>query len=201
MANTTVEKVYIFYKISCFNPNITDCYIGSTTDFVKRKYTHRCMCKNKKYNNWLNKLYVVMNENGGWANWAMNIIDKKKCSLIDARIHETKLMDQHNSTLNKNRAFITEEQRTENIKKWKLDNKEYLEQKYKLDTEKRKAYMVKWRQKNQDKVKQYYETQKKKKQNDSLVNQCNSEDLTLDSPLVQDAPECSLEHHPAFLSL
>ena len=40
----------LIYKIVCNDPNITDCYIGSTTNIVKRRQSHKSACNNKKQN-------------------------------------------------------------------------------------------------------------------------------------------------------
>ena len=36
----------IIYKIVCNDLNITDLYIGHTTNFIKRKATHKSNCNN-----------------------------------------------------------------------------------------------------------------------------------------------------------
>ena len=49
----------IMYKIVCNDLSITDLYVGSTTNFTKRKYSHKCSCVkegNEKYNSLWNSL-------------------------------------------------------------------------------------------------------------------------------------------------
>ena len=41
----------IIYKIVCNDLNITDLYVGSTTDFTNRKYNHKSSCNNEKIKN------------------------------------------------------------------------------------------------------------------------------------------------------
>ena len=44
----------VIYKLSCKDKSITEIYIGSTTNFTKRKYEHKKICNNpnnQKYNN------------------------------------------------------------------------------------------------------------------------------------------------------
>ena len=36
----------IIYKIVCNDTNITDCYVGHTTDITRRKAHHKCSCNN-----------------------------------------------------------------------------------------------------------------------------------------------------------
>ena len=37
----------IIYKIRCEDENITDIYVGSTTNFIKRKNIHKSVCNNE----------------------------------------------------------------------------------------------------------------------------------------------------------
>ena len=69
----------IIYKISCKNKEITNIYIGYTTNYIKRKYQHKISteCPNNiTYNNTEN---VFIRKNGGWHNWKMSIIEKYPC--------------------------------------------------------------------------------------------------------------------------
>jgi hypothetical protein len=58
----------IIYKIVSKDLNINDCYVGHTTNFIKRKCGHNNCCinpLNKEYNN---KKYEFISENVGWDN-------------------------------------------------------------------------------------------------------------------------------------
>jgi hypothetical protein len=80
------------------NPEITDKYIGHTTDFVKRKYSHKQSCNNPNNNC---KLYNIMRENGGWNNWKMEIIAFHDCeNHYEARKREQQYFEEYNATLN-----------------------------------------------------------------------------------------------------
>jgi len=69
----------IIYKIVCNDLTITDSYVGSTTDFPKRKSSHKSkynsVCSNNNYNN-NNKFYKIIKDNGGWDNWSMIQIEE-----------------------------------------------------------------------------------------------------------------------------
>ena len=102
---------YIFYKIAC-----DDCpdyiYIGSTSNFRERKCNHKSYCNNPNAKNHNLKLYQVIREYGGWANWNMIIIDKaEQLTLIDARIKEEQLRKDYNANLNSLRAYTSDEER------------------------------------------------------------------------------------------
>jgi predicted GIY-YIG superfamily endonuclease len=61
----------IIYKISCKDENCKDIYIGQTCDLIRRKYAHKTQSQNKNM-----YLYTVINENGGWENWKMEVVEK-----------------------------------------------------------------------------------------------------------------------------
>ena len=91
----------IFYKISCKDTNITDLYIGHTTNFVQRKSAHKQCCVNPKYANYNCKVYNVIREHGGWDNWRMDIIAYHDCKdLYEARKKEQEYFILYNATLN-----------------------------------------------------------------------------------------------------
>jgi hypothetical protein len=86
----------IIYKIYCKDNNITDTYVGHTTNFLKRKEAHKCGCKNLN-----NKVYKSIRENGGWNNWNMVEIAKYNCNnLLEARMKEQQHYEELNATLN-----------------------------------------------------------------------------------------------------
>jgi hypothetical protein len=91
----------LFYKISCRDTNITDVYIGHTTNFVQRKYGHKQACNNPKYANYNCKVYNIIRQNGGWDNWRMDIIAYHECKdLHEARTKEQEYFILYNATLN-----------------------------------------------------------------------------------------------------
>ena len=70
----------IIYKITCNDSNITDVYVGHTTNFVQRKHAHKDSCANAKSSNYKCKLYETIRCNGGWSNWKMEIINFFNCA-------------------------------------------------------------------------------------------------------------------------
>ena len=65
----------IIYKIYCKDPSVTDVYVGHTTNFVQRKYSHKQTCNNVKSPYYNLKLYKTIRENGNWSNWEMKILN------------------------------------------------------------------------------------------------------------------------------
>ena len=82
----------IIYKLECKDPNVTEIYIGATTDFYTRKRQHKQKCINKdgKVENNTPK-YCFMRLNGGWDNWQMiqieevNARNKRHLNQIEAK--------------------------------------------------------------------------------------------------------------------
>ena len=88
----------IIYKIYCKDNNITDTYVGHTTNFLTRKESHKCECKNLNNNS---KIYKTIRENGGWNNWNMVEIAKYNCNnLLEARMKEQQHYEELNASLN-----------------------------------------------------------------------------------------------------
>ena len=61
----------IVYKLCCKDPNITDIYIGSTTNFTRRKCAHKNVCNNENSKSYNFNVYKFIRENGKWDNWDM----------------------------------------------------------------------------------------------------------------------------------
>ena len=76
----------VFYKIYCKDERITDIYIGHTTNFIKRKNTHKSLIDNYDPNN-DQPVYKKIRSCGGWNNW--NMVEIEKCECVD-RSHALK---------------------------------------------------------------------------------------------------------------
>lgn len=70
----------VIYKIVCNDLNVTDIYVGHTTQFTKRKSQHKHCCNNKNSKKHNLKLYQIIRENCGWSNWDMIQIEEYPCS-------------------------------------------------------------------------------------------------------------------------
>ena len=66
----------VIYKISCNDSNITDCYIGSTTDVKQRMRSHKSDCNNTNSKGYKLRVYQFIRANGGWNNWTTTILDE-----------------------------------------------------------------------------------------------------------------------------
>ena len=164
MPKTNVDySKTIIYKIVCNDENIDYLYVGSTTDFTKRKYTHKCSCSNINNKNYNEKKYIQIRQNGGWDNFKMIEIEKYPCNdKREAEAREEELRIKLKANMNMRRCYTTEEQ------KWAYynDNKEkvkeyYNDNKYKI-IEQQKAYYINDKEKVKEKVKEHYNNNKEK---------------------------------------
>ena len=118
-ANIDYSKM-IFYKIYCKDTNVTDLYVGRTTDLIRRKYVHKNTCK-YDYTNTNCHLYKFINENGGWDNWVMEVIEQIPCeNALEVDSKEQNFINTLEATLNTHIKFDD----TSYKKEWYFKNQE-----------------------------------------------------------------------------
>ena len=144
----------IIYKIVCKDIDIKDCYVGSTTDFVRRKYVHRNNAVNITPRSHL-YVYEFINKNGRWNNWEMIEVEKLNASdKLDALERERFWLEELKATLNKQKPFRTLEEKQE----YYQVNKDQLLEKKKIYYENNKEYFKEYQEVHRDKI---AETRKK----------------------------------------
>lgn len=85
----------VIYKIVCNDENVTDSYVGHTTNFWNRKGWHEANSTHKNQ-----KLYQVIRSNGGWSNWTMLVVERYPCNnLNEAKEREKYWINELKSTL------------------------------------------------------------------------------------------------------
>jgi predicted GIY-YIG superfamily endonuclease len=70
----------IIYKLCCKDPEITEIYVGSTTNFYRRKQKHKSTCNNSNDKGYNLNIYQFIRDNGGWENWQMVEVERYKCN-------------------------------------------------------------------------------------------------------------------------
>ena len=134
----------IIYKIVCNDLNITETYVGHTTNFVKRKYSHNKTCNEKKQKAYNLKVYQTIRENGGWNNWSMIQICQYPCNTIhEAILEERRHYELLNASLNMDYPGRTQ-------KEYRKDNKEQILEKSKIYFEKHKEQKLEYNKKYYD---------------------------------------------------
>ena len=144
----------VIYKIVSNDLTITDVYIGSTTDFTKRKYGHKSNCNNINSSKYNFKIYQFIRDNGGWEAFTMIEIEKYPCNdSNEARSRERYQYELLNAKLNTICPIVNLEEKKEQRKiykkTYKQNNKEKLKEQDKI-----------YRQNNKEKIKTYYQNNK-----------------------------------------
>ena len=69
----------VIYKICCNDISITDVYVGSTTNFIKRKSAHKTACKNERDKRQHLNVYQFIRAHGSRDNWDMIVVEEFPC--------------------------------------------------------------------------------------------------------------------------
>jgi hypothetical protein len=91
----------IIYKITCKDQEVSDIYVGHTTNFVQRKHAHKQTCNNPNAVSYNCKVYRIIRTHGGWNNWHMEIINFFNCAdLFEAKQKEQEYFISLHANLN-----------------------------------------------------------------------------------------------------
>jgi hypothetical protein len=109
---TNYSKTIIYKLVHKDDNENKNIYIGSTTDFIKRKCGHKTFCLNEKSKGYNNKKYKFIRENGGWNEWLMIEIERHPCNDgNEARQREEYWRVNFNANLNDIKAFRTDQEK------------------------------------------------------------------------------------------
>jgi transcription-repair coupling factor (superfamily II helicase) len=137
----------MMYKIVSNDLNIRDCYVGSTTDFTKRKYRHKSDCTNANSEKYNLKVYQFIRNNGNWHNWSMVLIEMYPCTNhLESSQRERFWCENLNATLN---SMVP----SRSQKEYTVDNKEHIREQHKQYFKTNKEHMT-------EQHKQYCKTNK-----------------------------------------
>jgi hypothetical protein len=139
----------IIYKICCKDPTITDIYVGSTTNLVRRKSTHKCSYFNPNHKQYSYYVYDYIRKNGGWDNWEFIVVEQITC-------------DNHQEALQKERYWLETLSATLNKQIPSRTNKEYRTSFKDKLREYEKEYYEKNKERHNQACKEYYEKNKEK---------------------------------------
>jgi hypothetical protein len=125
-------------------------YIGSTTNFTKRKHLHKYCSLKPNYRDYNIKLYKMIRDNGGWESFRMIEVKPYPCeNKREAEKEEDRIMLEMKATMNNNRACRSETQ-------YKIDNKEIIAEKnkeyYNLNKEQKAKYKREYNILNKEKI-------------------------------------------------
>lgn len=152
----------IIYKLCCKNPEIKDIYVGHTTDFTKRKSSHKSHCNNQNSEKYNYDVYKFIRDNGGWNNFDMVMVEQYSCqNRFLAEQRERYWLETLNATLNK---VIPTRIRDE----WIEVNKDTISEKRKIYNQQNKEHISIQTKIYYDNNKNYFEEKRKKYYNDNL---------------------------------
>ena len=90
----------IIYRIVCNDVNVSECYIGSTTNLVKRRSQHKENLTLTNKRDYL--VYQFIRDNGGWDNWNLVMIERYPCEdKLSLLSRERTWIEHYKSILNK----------------------------------------------------------------------------------------------------
>ena len=148
------------YKLCCKDPMIEDFYIGSTTNVIKRRQSHKRCCTNpndKEHNIYK---YQFIREHGGWLNWNLVVIEEFSCeSKMQKEKIERTYIEKLKPTLNK---LIPANYQTGDV----YNKQEYSKQYHEANRDKILEHQKEYYEANKDKIleqqKEYKETNRDK---------------------------------------
>jgi len=168
---TDYTKTIIYKLVNKEDYDNANIYIGSTTNFTKRKNYHKFSCLNEKSKEYHQKKYQSIRDNGGWNEWNMIEIEKYPCNdKKEAEAKEEYWRTHFNAVLNSKACSSLTDNKTEYGKIYRETNKGKIAENMKIyrqdNKEKRVEYNKIYSEVNKDKIserrKLYYETNKEK---------------------------------------
>jgi hypothetical protein len=152
----------LIYKICCNDPTITDCYVGSTTDKIRRKKCHKTRCNNPNDKNYNTYVYQFIRENGGFENWSIIVVEEYSCeNKNQLELQERYHIENLQATLNK---YIP----TRTPQEYRIQHREKISEYKKEYYENNKNEILEYK-------KLYYEKNKEKISKKKIKCECGSE--------------------------
>ena len=122
------SKTIIYKLVHKEDYDNVNIYIGSTTDFVKRKNSHKRTCNYENQKGHNDKKYQYIRGNGGWDCFNMIEVQKYPCNdKREAEAREEYWRCHFNSQLNMKRAYTTDEEKKQIDKERKREYREHNE--------------------------------------------------------------------------
>lgn len=94
--------MHYIYWIYSNTEGVTRCYVGQTSDFDKRKSTHKSCCNNDKLRAYHYEVYKYIRDNGGWDAFIIEVLEIIQDGYEETAGHrELYWIKQKNADLNK----------------------------------------------------------------------------------------------------
>jgi hypothetical protein len=118
------------YEIVCKDVNITQRYVGSTTNLIKRRSEHKSNCNNEKiYRHYNQYVYQFIRANGSFDNWDVVLIEQVIDCKDKEHLHKRErfYIEEKKAELNKNIPLKTRkeyyDENKEKLKEYRENNK------------------------------------------------------------------------------
>ena len=163
----------VIYQICCKDLSIKDVYVGSTTNLVKRRYTHKSDCHNEKARGYNLPVYRFIRDHGGWCNFeVIKVQDASVTCSEDLHKLERSCYERLGAVLNKNIPgnYVGKSKKDYDKDRYKV-NKVEIREKHKQYQESNKDTIA-------ENKKQYYQSNKteiSEKRNVTVHCECGSE--------------------------
>jgi hypothetical protein len=132
----------VIYKIVCNDLEVKDLYVGYTTEFTKRKSSHKKCCNKETDRDYNLKVYKIIRANGGWENWSMIEIEKFSCKDgNEARARERYFYEELEAKMN---IQVPNRSRTEFYKQYREEHADELKEYREKHAEENKEYQKKY---------------------------------------------------------
>ena len=122
---TDYSKTCIYKLVHQDDINNENIYIGSTTNFRKRKNQHKSLCHCETDKGYNYPKYQYIRENGGWDMWKMIEIEKYPCNdKREAERRERYWVEYYQSKLNRNIPYTNDAEKV--VKKQEIQQQWYI---------------------------------------------------------------------------
>jgi len=152
----------VIYKICCKDKDITDIYVGHSTNLPRRKWSHKSRCNNENDPAFYTYVYEFIRDNGGWDNWELiKLYDFPCLSHKEASVEEKNCCKKIGAELNFQNPYRTLGEKKEQMiilgKEYRKNNSEKIKEYQKEHSQKpeSKQILKEWNNKNKDKLKSY----------------------------------------------
>jgi hypothetical protein len=154
--NVNYENTIIYKIEHLVNKELV--YVGSTTNFTKRKCQHKNNCINPNYKKYNYKVYKMIRDNGGWESFQMLEIKKFPCKdKREAEAEEERCRIEMRANMNAIKAFCP-------IELYREEHRDEL-------NDYAKQYRAQHREKNCE-YQKHYRTENKDKLNQPFTCEC-----------------------------
>ena len=154
------------YEIVCKDVNVTQRYVGSTTNLIQRRKQHKNTCNNENCKQYNQYVYQFIRENGSFENWDVVLIEQVIDCKDKENLHkrERYYIESLKAELNKNipcnifvrsKKEFNEENKgklAEQMKDYYKNNKELYKEYHELYINKITQQKNEWYIKNKNKV-------------------------------------------------